>query len=138
MTRKRRYRWYWRVAMALVVFVLLNRTTVQYAPAVHVERALLFLTNAVGVLPALESAWVDGPIPGWKNLQSKRSWIEEYLLPGIALGLAQLPLLWVALCVYDRLTFASKWLDGYTRCGACGQQLHDLETPRCPKCGSTI
>lgn len=137
MTRKRRYRWHWRVAMALVSFSAVFTFTLLVRPHQYVQHALLVLAEASGILSTTPSASMGSPVAGWRSFPLAEVWLLN-LITGMGMAIAFLPNLWVALFVYDRLTFAAKWLDGHTYCGFCGTELQELREPKCPNCGAPL
>ncbi len=137
MTRRRRFRWHWRVGLALVGVMAVIPLSVVLKPANYVKHALWLVAEATGVLSETPGASMGSPVSGWRSFALPGSRLSS-VVTVLAIAFAFLPNLWVALVLYDRLTFARKWVHGHTYCGACGEEMRGLQEARCSSCGVAL
>lgn len=137
MTRQRRYRWHWRAGLALAGFLAVIPISVVLKPSNYVQHALWLLAESVGILPATPGASMGSPVAGWRSFALPGPQLTHMVMV-LAIALSFLPNLWVALAIYDRVSFARKWVNGHTYCGACGEELCALQVPLCPSCGVAL
>ncbi len=137
MTRRRRYRWHWRAGLALVGFLAVFPLSAALKPANYVKHALWVVAEATGLLPVTPGAAMGSSVAGWRQFPKPGPRLRR-VVPVLAIAFAFLPNLWVALVLYDRLTFARKWVHGHTYCGACGEEMRGLQEARCPSCGVAL
>jgi hypothetical protein len=136
MGKRRRYKWYWRVALAGLVFLAVLPLH-WLKPANYVEHGLWVGAEAVGLLKPTPGAAMGSPVAGWGAFPLPPPWLRQ-LVQALKMGIVFLPNLWLALLAYDRLTFAPRWVDGHTYCGHCGRELQGLGKPNCPWCGAPL
>lgn len=137
MTRRRRYRWHWRAGLALVGFMAVIPLSAALQPTNYVQHALWVVAEATGLLPATPGASMGSTVAGWRSFAMPGPRLRS-VVAVLAIALAFLPNLWVALAIYDRLSFARKWVHGRTYCGACGDEMRGLQVARCPSCGVAL
>ena len=106
--------WFWRVAIAVIVSVLVSSVIgfVQFIftlpPGLNIPSPLAFYLNTL--------------FTSWWNLP-------------VGLLLCALP---IALYVALTKRYAAPPLDNETRCRKCGYILRGITEPRCPECGEPI